>query len=207
MTLEAALAQRGAQRIAGVDEAGRGAWAGPLVAAAVMLPAAGREWPYRDSKTVSAPLREQLAAHAKEHALAWALGVATAAEVDALGPLQATHLAAHRALADLGVEFDGVIADYLQLRFADPQPLLLAPPRAESASASVAAASLLAKTHRDELMRSLAVDYPGYGFEQHKGYGVAAHRAALAHLGPCTCHRLSVRPVRAIPIQPGATPG
>jgi ribonuclease HII len=133
--------------------------------------------------------------------------VAAVAEVDAIGPLQATHVAAHRALTAMQSAFDAVISDYLQLRFADPQPLLLAPPRADGTSASVAAASLLAKTHRDHLMRSLAVDYPGYGLDQHKGYGVAAHRAALARLGPSPCHRLSVRPVRASQLLPGSSPG
>jgi len=206
LTLERRLQQQGHRRIVGIDEAGRGAWAGPVVAAAVMLEEEPLELGYVDSKRVSAAVRERLAAHAKRHARAWAVGVATVAEVDAVGPLRATHLAAHRAIAALGSGVDAVIADYLALQFTEPQPALLSLARADAQSASVAAASLVAKTHRDALMVAAAVDYPGYGFERHKGYGAAQHRAALYALGPSAWHRRSVRPVRECHIWCGAEP-
>ena len=195
LRLERGLRRRGYRTIAGVDEAGRGAWAGPLVAAAVVLPdRAGL--PYVDSKTVAAAARERLAAHVRATALAWAVGEASSAEVDEIGPLGATHLAAHRAIAALALVPDAYVTDYLQLRFVGfPAPEVLAPPRADATSLSVAAASLVAKTHRDARMRAAAVDWPSYGFECHKGYGVPAHRAALQRWGPCPWHRRSYRPV------------
>lgn len=196
LSLERGLRARGFRRIVGIDEAGRGAWAGPLVAAAVMLVEEPRELGYVDSKRVSGAQRERLAAHAKQHARAWAVAEASVAEVDAIGPLRATHLAAHRAIGALQLAPDAVIADYLALTFGEPAPALLSLARADAQSASVAAASLIAKTHRDALMLAAAVDYPAYGFERHKGYGVVAHRVALEYLGPCPLHRLSVRPVR-----------
>jgi ribonuclease HII len=206
LTLERGLRQQGYRRIVGIDEAGRGAWAGPLVAAAVMLQEEPVELGYVDSKRVTAAVRERLAAHARRHARAWAVGVASVAEVDAVGPLRATHLAAHRALAALGIGVDAVIADYLALVFEDPQPALLSLARADAQSASVAAASLLAKTHRDALMLAAAVDCPAYGFERHKGYGVAEHRTALRALGPSSWHRRSVRPVRECDMLRGVDP-
>jgi len=189
------LRRHGFLTIAGVDEAGRGAWAGPLVAAAVVLPDR-TDLPYVDSKTASAARRERLAAHVRATALAWAVGEASAAEVDEVGPLRATHLAAHRAIDALGVVPDAYVTDYLRLRFdAIPAPEVVAPPRADATSLSVAAASLLAKTYRDARMCAAAVDWPLYGFERHKGYGVTAHRAALQRWGPCPWHRRSYRPV------------
>jgi ribonuclease HII len=195
LRLERALRRRGFRAIAGVDEAGRGAWAGPLVAAVVVLPnRAGL--PYVDSKTVGAAERERLAEHVRSVALAWAVGEASVEEVDALGPLRATHLAAHRAIGCLTLQPDAYVTDYLRLTFAAfPAPEVIAPARADGASLSVAAASLLAKTHRDARMRAAAVDWPTYGFERHMGYGVPAHRAALRRWGPCPCHRRSYRPV------------
>ena len=195
LRLERALRRRGCRLVAGVDEAGRGAWAGPVVAAVVVLPdRAG--WPYVDSKTVTAAVRERLASHARANAEAWAVAEASVAEVEAFGPLRATHLAVHRAIASLACEPDAFVTDYLRLRFDRlPQPEVLAPPRADGVSSSVAAASLLAKTHRDACMRAAAVDWPAYGFERHMGYGVPLHRAALRRWGPCPWHRRSFRPV------------
>ena len=204
LSLERELRLRGFRTVAGVDEAGRGAWAGPVVAAVVVLPDVP-ELPYVDSKLVAAPIRERLAAHARATAVAWAVGEATSDEVDQIGPLRATHLAVHRAIAVLGVAPDAYVTDYLRLRFATlPQPEVVAPARADGLSLSVAAASLLAKTHRDARMRAAAVDWPTYGFERHKGYGVPAHRAALRHAGPCPWHRRSVQPVAEIVAALGA---
>ncbi|MFO8151331.1 MAG: ribonuclease HII [Trueperaceae bacterium] len=198
LRLERALRLRGCLTVAGVDEAGRGAWAGPVVAAVVVLPDLPG-LPYVDSKMVSAVRRERLAEHVRATATAWAVAEATVAEVDEMGPLRATHVAVHRAIAVLGVAPDAYVTDYLRLRFATlPQPEIMAPARAEGLSLSVAAASLLAKTHRDARMRAAAVDWPTYGFERHMGYGVPAHRAALRHTGPCPWHRRSVRPVAEI---------
>ena len=204
LTFERALRQRGCLTVAGVDEAGRGAWAGPVVAAVVVLPDLP-DLPYVDSKTVPAVRRERLAAHVRATAAAWAVDEATVAEVDEMGPLRATHLAVHRAIAQLGVAPDAYVTDYLRLRFATlPQPEVVAPARADGLSLSVAAASLLAKTHRDARMRAAAVDWPTYGFERHMGYGVPAHRAALRRAGPCPWHRRSVRPVAEIAAASGA---
>jgi ribonuclease HII len=193
-TLERAFWARGLAAVVGIDEAGRGAWAGPVVAAAVVLPDVA-DLPYRDSKVLAAAERERLAKHVRTVAHAWAIGEADAAEVDAIGPLRATHVAAHRALARLGIEPDACVTDFLQLRFEGRTVPLVAPPRADATSLTVAAASILAKTHRDARMRALAGAYPDYGFERHKGYGVPAHRAALHAHGPCVLHRRSYRPV------------
>lgn len=183
--------------VVGVDEAGRGALAGPVVAAAVVLPVG--EHPYRDSKTLKGPEREELAARARAEALAWAVGEASEREVDALGILKATHLAAARALRRLGPAARGaaLVTDYLALEWPGP---VLAVPRADQRSVQAAAASILAKTHRDRLMRQLAREYPGYGFERHVGYGTPQHRRALLELGPCDLHRLSFAPVAAAPL-------
>lgn len=205
LRIERALRRRGCVCVAGVDEAGRGAWAGPVVVGVVVLPDRD-DLPYVDSKTVAAPRRERLAAHVRATALAWAVAEADVREVDAVGPLRATHLAAHRAIAALGVVPDAYVTDYLALRFdARPAPEVVAPARADGASLSVAAASLLAKTHRDARMRAAAVDWPAYGFERHVGYGVPAHRAALLRWGASPWHRRSVRPVAELVAQ-GAGP-
>lgn len=204
--LERAFWRRGLRTVAGVDEAGRGAWAGPVVVAVVVLPDAA-ELPYRDSKALSAAMRERLAEDVRANALAWAVAEADAGEVDALGPLRATHAAAHRAIARLGVVPDAFVTDYLQLRFETDAVPLVAPPRADATSLSVAAASILAKTHRDACMRAASDAFPAYGFERHKGYGVPAHRAALHAHGPCPLHRTSYRPVaRCAPPRQGGTP-
>jgi ribonuclease HII len=198
LELERALRRRGFRTVAGVDEAGRGAWAGPVVAAVVVLPDLPG-LPYVDSKTVPRATRERLAEHVRLTAIAWAVGEATVEEVDALGPLRATHVAAHRAIAQLAVAPDAYVTDYLRLSFPSlPHPEVLAPARADGLSSSVAAASLLAKTYRDARMCAAAVDWPTYGFERHMGYGVPAHRAALHHSGPCPWHRRSFRPVAEI---------
>ena len=183
--------------MAGVDEAGRGALAGPVVAAAVVLPYRF-DYPFRDSKTLSAAQRERLADEVKAVALEWAVGTASAEEVDALNVLQATHLAAARALAALstfGTEPQALVTDFLKLSFGTPPKPVIAVPRGESRSYGVAAASLLAKTARDDFMRELSEAFPGYGFARHKGYGSPEHLRALQKLGPCPAHRLSFRPV------------
>lgn len=176
--------------VAGVDEAGRGALAGPVVAAVVILPFA--EHPFRDSKTLTPERRETLAEAVRACAFAWAVGRAEPQEVDALNVLQATHLAAARALRGLGVRPAALVTDYLRLRYAGG---VLAVPRADERSPQVAAASVLAKTERDRWMREADAHWPDYGFASNKGYGVPHHLDALGRLGPCPLHRRSFAPV------------
>ncbi len=191
-SLEAELWQRGYSPVAGVDEAGRGALAGPVVAAAVVLPPG--EHPFRDSKVLTPRRREELAQRVRDCALAWCVGEASPAEIDRLNILQATRLAARRAVAGLpsGVTPGALVTDYLRLGAGLAE---LAVPRADGRSLQVAAASILAKTVRDDRMRELAERFPGYGFEAHKGYGSARHLAALTRLGPCPEHRRTFAPV------------
>ncbi len=186
--------------IAGVDEAGRGPLAGPVVAAAVILdplrPIAG----LKDSKQLTAARRESLAGQIRERALCWALGWSECHEIDALNILEATHLAMRRALLGLPVPPRGILVDGNRLpRLADLAPGCPARAiiRGDSSEAAISAASILAKTHRDAVMKGLDVVYPGYGMAVHKGYGTADHRAALARLAACPIHRRSFAPVSA----------
>ncbi|GGR80128.1 ribonuclease HII [Deinococcus sedimenti] len=191
--------RRGYFRVAGVDEAGRGAWAGPVTVAAVILPGTAAEYPFRDSKQLSAAQREAFAAQVREVAVSWAVEHAWPDEIDRLNILGATHAAAARALARLDPPPQALVTDYLKLRTDLP---LMAPPRADALSYSVAAASLLAKTERDRLMMDLDAQHPGYGFAGHKGYGAPAHRAALRDLGVSEAHRRSFAPIRALLNEP-----
>jgi ribonuclease HII len=190
--LEHLLFQQGYTPIAGVDEAGRGALAGPVVAAAVVLPV--REFPFRDSKTLSAQQREAMAEEIKRVALAYGVGLATSQEVDKINVLQATHLAAKRALVQVleKLEINGLVTDYLKLDFPKP---VIAVAKGDSSSLQIAAASILAKTTRDNLMKDYAELYPDYSFEQHKGYGSPVHLVALNKHGLCAIHRRSFKPV------------
>jgi len=179
--------------LAGLDEAGRGALAGPVVAAAVVLDPSAPLPGIRDSKQLPAAARTTLAALIKEHALAWAIGVAASELVDRVNILRATHLAMREALDGLAVRPDLVLVDGLAV------PTLACPSRAivqgDRHSYLIAAASIVAKVERDALMVALDAQHPQYGFAQHKGYGTAAHRQALAECGPCPAHRRSFAPV------------
>jgi len=188
--------------VAGVDEAGRGPLAGPVVAAAVILdpsrPIAGLE----DSKRLSEPQRERLAPLIRARARAWAIGSAERAEIDTLNILQATLLAMRRALLALGVRpacvcIDGNRAPQLSDLGCTVETIV----GGDALVPAISAASILAKTHRDALMRVLERRYPGYGFARHKGYGTPAHLEALRRLGPSSEHRLSFAPVRAAAAQ------
>lgn len=196
-------------RVAGVDEAGRGAWAGPVVVAAVILPPPkGRtQYPFYDSKTLTPKVRNHLEAQIRTVALAWGVGWVEVAEIDRIGILKATHLAAVRALEQLEVFPEALLTDYLRLegewrQYLQKNPsrpdslhLLRCPPKADQHSPTVAAASILAKVARDRYMEALELQFPGYGFAQHKGYGTALHLQALERLGPCAAHRRSFAPV------------
>ena len=181
--------------IAGVDEAGRGALAGPVAVGAVVLPNDWQPRAYRDSKTLSAGQREKLALEIKLEAVAWAVEFASAQEVDEYGVLNATKRASLRALARLEPQPDALVTDFLKLETALP---ILAPPRADGNSYSVAAASILAKTARDAYMTRLHEQFPEYGFAGHKGYGASSHLEALQTFGACLEHRRSFRPVALV---------
>jgi len=180
--------------ICGVDEAGRGPLAGPVVAAAVILDPAHPIVGLADSKKISAKRRERLASEIREKSLAWAIAEATVEEIDAINILQATLLAMQRAVAGLSLTPSEVLID------GNRCPALALPMRAivggDATVAEISAASILAKTHRDAGMLELATHHPRYGFERHKGYGTAEHLAALLAHGPCSAHRKSFAPVR-----------
>lgn len=181
--------------VCGVDEAGRGPLAGPVVAAAVILDPARPVAGLADSKKLSAKKREQLAAAIRASAIAWAVAEATVEEIDALNILQATLLAMQRAVAGLAIAPAEVLVD------GNRCPRLDVPVRAivggDATVAQISAASILAKTVRDAGMLDLHARYPRYGFDRHMGYGTAAHLTALRAHGPCPAHRRSFAPVRA----------
>ena len=195
---EKRLWSRGIQYVAGLDEAGRGCWAGPVAAAAVILPAekeiqkklAG----VRDSKLMSAGQRTVWAEKIKSAALSHGIGFSSHAEIDRLGIVRATRLAMERALACLRVEPQFLLLDYLLLPAVDlPQTGLV---HGDGLVLSIAAASILAKTSRDEWMATMESLYPGYGFARNKGYGTLQHRLNLKRLGVSAIHRQSFAPVR-----------
>jgi ribonuclease HII len=196
---EIALLKQGYHSIAGLDEAGRGAWAGPVVAAAVMLPVHRPDLAQtlaglNDSKKLSKRDRGRFFELIHHTALAIAVGVAPAALVDELNVVGATRYAMQQALANLSLEPDCLLLDYLRLPAVDlPQEAFA---KADSISLTVAAASVIAKVTRDQLMVQFNEEYPGYAFDQHKGYGTEAHRIALATRGPCSLHRLTYQPLK-----------
>jgi ribonuclease HII len=178
-------------RIAGIDEAGRGAWAGPVCAAAVILPPDPSLLRIlnrvRDSKLMTPSERERWAPRIRESALGWGVGFASAGEIDTIGIVPATKLAATRALETLAPDY--LLTDALLFRELElPQTSLI---KGDQRSLSIAAASVLAKTSRDALMRELEEQVPGYGFARHKGYGTYIHREAIRRLGVCAEHRKS----------------
>jgi ribonuclease HII len=189
------------RRVAGVDEVGRGCWAGPVVAAAVVLPEALLRDPrplagVDDSKQLTATAREELAARITALAESWAVGAAPAHLVDTHGIVAATRLAAQVALLRLPSPPDALLLDALTLEdWPCPQVALI---RGDARCLSIAAASIVAKVARDRVMRDMGRAQPQYGFEQHKGYGTAAHARALRAHGPCEQHRRSFRPVAAM---------
>jgi ribonuclease HII len=206
LSLESALWQSGYQFVAGADEVGRGAWAGPVVAAAVILPAdpqalAPLLGAVDDSKKVSPRGRERLFVLIRERAVAVGLGSATAVEIDAAGIAQANRLALARAVAALAVPPHFLLLDFLSLPQLDlPQRAVL---HGDARSLSIAAASIIAKVTRDRWMAAQEDSHPGYGFARHKGYGTAMHSDALLRLGPCELHRRSFAPVAAAGRPPG----
>lgn len=182
--------------VAGVDEAGRGPLAGPVVAAAVILDDLRPIKGLRDSKTLGPATRERLALEVRGKALCCSVGMASVEEIDRLNILQATLLAMRRAVEGLRLLPALVLVDGNRL------PLLKMPAEAivkgDSKVAAISAASIVAKVHRDSLLVALHELHPGYGFATHKGYPTPEHLAALRELGACSAHRRSFAPVRAV---------
>jgi len=187
--IENELYLEGFRIICGVDEAGRGPLAGPVCAAAVILPE-GLEIPgLTDSKKLTDKKRRELFPVIKEQAIAYGIGLATHEEIDEINILQATYLAMERALEQLAVKPDIAMIDGNRAKdFGLPVRTVV---KGDSLSANIAAASVLAKVTRDDLMMELANQYPAYGFEIHKGYGTKAHYAALREHGASAVHRKS----------------
>ena len=182
--------------MAGIDEAGRGPLAGPVVAAAVILPRGFCPVGLDDSKKVPAPRREALAALISQVALAWAIGVSPVAEIDRENIHQAGFRAMRRALASLAMGPGHLLVDGYRIPGAPVAQTAIK--QGDGLCAAIAAASILAKVARDRMMREYHRIYPQYGFDRHKGYGTAVHLSALAAYGPCPWHRQSFAPVRAI---------
>lgn len=187
--IEQSWFDRGVQLICGVDEAGRGPLAGPVCAAAVILPPNLEIPGLDDSKKLSDKRRRELMPIIKENAIAYGIAFADHSEIDEINILQATFLAMERAIAQLSVKPEMALIDgNRQKDFGLPVQTVI---HGDSLSASIAAASVLAKVTRDDYMLHLAEKYPQYGFEVHKGYGTKAHYAALAECGPCPVHRMT----------------
>lgn len=184
--------------VCGVDEAGRGPWAGPVSAAAVILPENPRKVPkgLDDSKKLTAKAREELEVEIKAKAVAWCVGFASVAEIHELNILHATGLAMRRAIEGLAVAPTYALVDG-NYRFQLPCEVKTVV-GGDGKSKSIAAASILAKVARDRLMMEMDAVYPGYGFASHKGYNAPSHVEALVAMGPCEIHRLAWRPVKLV---------
>lgn len=198
LEFETALWNQGFLIVAGIDEAGRGAWAGPVMAGAAVLPAdpevLNRLEGVRDSKLMTPAERETMFDVIRAEAKAYAVGEADAGEIDRVGILNATKLAMKRAIDGLGICPDHLLIDYVRLHDVTiPQTGIK---HGDMLSLSIACASVLAKVTRDRFMRTTAAElYPRYRFDQHKGYGTKLHQQALAQYGPCPIHRRSFHPL------------
>jgi len=192
-TYEQQARAEGYEIIVGLDEAGRGPLAGPVVAAAVVLPAGFDASGIRDSKIMTAKAREKMYARITSEAVAYGVGIIGPEVIDEINILRATHLAMRTALEDLGLGFDYILVD------GRPVPDLPRPSRAivkgDSLSVSIGAASIIAKVTRDSIMVEMDRLYPEYGFAGHKGYFCKSHIEAIDRQGPCACHRKSFSPI------------
>jgi ribonuclease HII len=194
---EQALRYRGFRSIAGVDEVGRGALFGPVVAAAVILPermSALARAGLKDSKQLTREQREKLDVRIRRVALAVSVAEVDAETIDRVNIYQATRIAMLVAVQSLPLVPDHLLIDAMRLDHACAQTRLV---YGDALSLSIAAASVVAKVHRDRLMREFDLEHPGYGLASHKGYGTPEHRRSLAALGPCPLHRRTFAPVRA----------
>ena len=198
---ERSLSRSGTDLVAGLDEAGCGALAGPIFAAAIILPLrrsrlAARLRDVRDSKVMTARQRHACADTLRRLALDWAVAQATCEEIDVIGPLQASRRAMARAVQALHVAPQHLLIDHLRLPQVDLEQTALT--HGDARVLSIAAASILAKVARDEVMVAFDQAYPRYGFARHKGYGTAGHLEALRRWGPCPIHRRSFEPVAVL---------
>lgn len=194
LKLERELTKEGFRRIAGIDEAGRGPLAGPVVAACVMMDIQNPIPGVRDSKKIASAKRAALAQRIREEAIAWGIGIVSPEIIDRINIRQATLLAMTRALEEMGEKPDYILIDGVDVLPADagiPRDRMGSIVGGDDISYLVAAASILAKETRDGIMRELDAAYPQYGFAKHKGYGTAAHREAILRLGPSPVHRVS----------------
>ena len=205
---ETQLQKQGLKRVAGVDEAGRGPLAGPVVAGAAILP---REFAWKhfgklnDSKQLSAKERERLSEEIKTHAQ-WGIGMASHEEIDEMNIRRASWEAMRRALEDLEARFgtfDYALVDGLEVREMQWPWKFETIVKGDTRSISIAAGSILAKVARDAMMKELSEEFSGYGFARHKGYPTPEHYAALKELGPCSIHRQTFAPVRAEAVRLG----
>jgi ribonuclease HII len=191
---ERALLAEGVTIVAGLDEAGCGCWAGPVSAAAVILPFDSRIGLVRDSKTLSLDQRRRVAERIKAEAADWSVGWASHEEIDAINIRKAGALAMRRALEGLKMKPQFVLIDAFAIPGLEiPSKSII---HGDAKVKCIAAASVLAKVARDLLMHELDAAHPGYGFANHKGYGTKEHQAALAELGPSPIHRMSYAPLR-----------
>lgn len=189
-------AKAGHHYVAGLDEAGRGPLAGPVAAAAVILPRACHLPGVNDSKALSDKKRQVLAREIKEQAQSWAVAMVAPQRIDEINILQATRQAMQMAIEALSIRPDFLLIDALQLPdiHIKQYPII----KGDSLSISIASASILAKVERDALMRSYGELFPQYGFARHKGYGTREHLQALQEYGPCPIHRYTFEPIRSI---------
>jgi ribonuclease HII len=194
LRFETSLWESGSHAVAGVDEAGMSPLAGPVSAAAVILKPGTRIIGIDDSKRLDAAAREELAKEIKEKAASWCVAFAEVEEIDSINIYWAGIQAMQRAVQGLGSTPQHLLVDAKRLKEVEiPQQAII---KGDAKSASIAAASILAKVERDAVMRTLDARYPGYGFADHKGYPVKVHYDALARLGACAVHRRSFGPVR-----------
>ena len=196
---EAALLEDGYAVIAGVDEAGRGSLAGPVVAGAVVLPLyCSEDWiaGIRDSKQLTSRRRETSYEDMRTASVIMSIGAASSGEIDGVGIVQATQIAMRRAIGGLPIAPDFLLVDAIEVPDVDtPQRSII---KGDAKCLSIAAASIVAKVTRDCMMRDLDEEYPGYGFAQHKGYGTRQHIDGLESLGACPIHRRTFAPVRRL---------
>jgi ribonuclease HII len=198
LSFEHDLWNAGVTRIAGIDEVGRGALAGPVAAAALVLPPESAILEQlagvRDSKQLTPQQRAYWAEHLRQAATTWGVGYASQVEIDTQGIVPATRLAMQRAIESLAQVPQHLLLDFMFLPDCPlPQTALV---KGDARSLSIAGASILAKTARDALMKNLEGDYPGYGFASHKGYCTPRHVQAIQRLGPCPLHRLTFTPLK-----------
>lgn len=186
------LNQRGYHFIAGVDEAGRGPLAGPVVAAAVIFPEGFRHSEINDSKQLTEVNRERLFIEIKNTAVSYAVGIVGWKDIDKIGILNASKLAMRRAILKLDPRPDFILTDAVPVNVMEiPQQALV---KGDARCVSIAAASIIAKVSRDRLMHKYHKKFPEYGFDQHMGYGTKVHLKAIQKYGPCQIHRLSFKP-------------